>query len=125
MRMWFKAADGYTCKTRNDPHWEINRINSLRTSNADVLLSYAIIGSDNVLSPDRRQAIMWTNAEILLNGSWKQVSKKLSSKWTIFIQEMYFLNVVWKIALFVSASMCWRKSLFALEDPLSFLASIA
>ena len=28
----------------------------------------AIIGSDNGLSPDRRQAIIWTNAEILLIG---------------------------------------------------------
>ena len=27
-----------------------------------------IIGSDNGLSPDRRQAIIWTNAGILLNG---------------------------------------------------------
>ena len=28
-----------------------------------------IIGSDNGLSPGRRQAIIWTIAEILLNGS--------------------------------------------------------
>ena len=27
-----------------------------------------IIGSDNGLSPDRRQAIIWTNAEIMLIG---------------------------------------------------------
>ena len=27
-----------------------------------------IIGSDNGLSPSRRQAIIWTNAEILLIG---------------------------------------------------------
>ena len=30
-----------------------------------------IIGSDNGLSPDRRQAIIWTNAGILLMGPWK------------------------------------------------------
>ena len=29
-----------------------------------------IIGSDNGLSPGQRQAIMWTNAEILLIGPW-------------------------------------------------------
>ena len=29
-----------------------------------------IIGSDNGLSPDRRQAIIWTNAGILLIGPW-------------------------------------------------------
>ena len=28
-----------------------------------------MIGSDNGLSPDRRQAINWTNAGILLNGT--------------------------------------------------------
>ena len=30
----------------------------------------ATIGSDNGLSPDRRQAIIWTNAGILLIGPW-------------------------------------------------------
>ena len=30
----------------------------------------AIIGSDNGLSPGRRQAIIWTNAGIFLIGSW-------------------------------------------------------
>ena len=29
-----------------------------------------IIGSDNGLSPDRRQAIIWTNAELLSIGPW-------------------------------------------------------
>ena len=29
-----------------------------------------IIGSDNGLSPDRRQAIIWTNAALLLIGPW-------------------------------------------------------
>ena len=29
-----------------------------------------IIGSDNDLSPERRQAIIWTNAGILLIGSF-------------------------------------------------------
>ena len=29
-----------------------------------------IIGSDNGLSPDRRHAIIWTNAELLLIGPW-------------------------------------------------------
>ena len=31
----------------------------------------AIIGSDNGLSPGRRQAIIWTNAGILLIGPWE------------------------------------------------------
>ena len=59
-----------------------------------------IIGSDNGLSPVRRQAIIWTNAEILLIGplvyvseiqigiqtfSYKKMHLKMSSvKWRIF-----------------------------------------
>ena len=31
---------------------------------------HTIIGSDNGLSPGRRQAIIWTNAGILLIGPW-------------------------------------------------------
>ena len=42
-------------------------INSLRPSDAYICVGkLTIIGSDNGLSPERRQAIMWTNAGILL-----------------------------------------------------------
>ena len=60
-----------------------------------------IIGSDNDLSPGRRQAIIWTNARILLIGhleidfneifieintfSFKKIHLKMSSaKWRLF-----------------------------------------
>ena len=60
-----------------------------------------IIGSDNGLLPGRRQAIIWTNAELLLNGplgtnfseilieilsfSFKKMCLKVSSaKWSLF-----------------------------------------
>ena len=33
-----------------------------------IVSKHTIIGSDNGLSPDRRQAIIWTNAGILLIG---------------------------------------------------------
>ena len=36
----------------------------------------SIIGSDNGLSPGRRQAIIWTNAGILLIGPKEQISVK-------------------------------------------------
>ena len=43
--------------------------NSLRPSDAYTCVSkLTVIGSDNGLSPDRRQAIIWTNAGILLIG---------------------------------------------------------
>ena len=44
------------------------------------------ICSDNCLSPGRRQAIIWSNAGILLIGIY------------IFIQQNTFENVVWKMA---------------------------
>ena len=37
-----------------------------------------IIGSDNSLSPGRRQAIIWTNAKILIQTLWTNLSKILS-----------------------------------------------
>ena len=50
-----------------------------------------IIGSDNGLSPGRRQAIIWINVEILLIGNLNRNSY-------IFIQENASENVVWKMA---------------------------
>ena len=44
-------------------------VNSLRPSDAYICVgNLTIIGSDNGLSPGRRQAIIWTNAGILLIG---------------------------------------------------------
>ena len=37
-----------------------------------------IIGSDNDLSLGRRQAIIWTNAEILLIGPWETNFSEIS-----------------------------------------------
>ena len=47
---------------------KICRINSLRPSEALCISKLTIIGSDNGLLPGRRQAIIWTNAGILLIG---------------------------------------------------------
>ena len=71
-----------------------------------------IIGSDNGLSPGRRQAIIWTNAGILLNGplgtnfseilieilalSFKKMHMKVSSaKWRPFCLGLNGLNHKW------------------------------
>ena len=68
-----------------------------------------IIGSDNGLSPSRRQAIIWTNAGLLLNGplgtnfseiliriqtfSFKKMHLKMSSaKWRPFCRGLNVLN---------------------------------
>ena len=55
-----------------------------------------IIGSDNGLSPGRRQTIIWTNAGILIIGSLGTNFLNLNSK--IVIQENAFESVVWKMA---------------------------
>ena len=69
-----------------------------------------IIGSDFGLSPCRRQAIIWTNAGILLIGP-----SGTNRKSYIFIQENAFENVVWKIAAILprpqcvkTTGLCWR-----------------
>ena len=76
-------------------------VNSLRPSDAHMRGNLAVIGSDNGLSPSRRQAIIWTNAGILLIGplgtnfsenligiqtfSFKKLHLKTSSaKWRLF-----------------------------------------
>ena len=46
--------------------------------------SYTDIGSDNGLSPGRRQAIIWTNDRLLLNGPLEQTSVKSQSKFIHF-----------------------------------------
>ena len=67
----------------------------------------AIIGSDNGLSPGRRQAITWTNDGILLIGPLGTNFSEMLIKIHIFS----FKKIDWKCRLengghFVSASMC-------------------
>ena len=50
----------------------------------------AIIGSDNGLSSDQRQAIVWTNAGILLVGPWETNCNEILIKIKIFIEENSF-----------------------------------
>ena len=66
-----------------------------------------IIGSDNGLSPDRRQAIIWTNPGLLLIGPFETNSSEI----LIGIHAFSFKKIYLKLRLrngvhFVSASMC-------------------
>ena len=64
-------------------HW--GRVTHICNSNL------TIIGSDNGLSPDRRQAIIWTNAGILLIGPLgTNFSEILIENYNIFFQENAF-----------------------------------
>ena len=49
-----------------------------------------MIGSDGCLSPGRRQAIIWTNAGILLIGRLGKISVKSESK-VIYVYTNFFL----------------------------------
>ena len=63
-----------------------------------------IIGSDNGLSPGRRQAIIWTNAGILLIRPLG--INKLQWNLYISIQENALENIVWKMAAILSRPQC-------------------
>ena len=70
------------------------------------LVNWATIGSDNGLSPGRRQAIIWTNAGILLIGPlWTNLGEILIEIiyfLYIFIHVNAFKNVVWEMAVILS-----------------------
>ena len=71
------------------------------------VVKMTIIRSDNGLSPGRRQAIIWTNAGILLIGP----RGTNFSEMLIGIQTFLFKKCIWKCRLrngvyLVSASMC-------------------
>ena len=69
----------------------------MRPSDAYICIAnLAIIGSDNGLSPGRRQAIIWTNARILSSGPLG----------TNFIHENGFESVVCEMAAILSRPQC-------------------
>ena len=70
----------------------------------------AIIGSDNGLSPERRQDIIWTNAGILLIGPLgTNFSEILLKNSNIFIEENTFENVVCEMFFIPSRPQCFKE----------------
>ena len=67
-----------------------------------------IIGSDNGLSPGRRQAIIWTNAGILLIGP---SGTNFNQNSNIFIRKNAFESVVCEMASILSRPQCVRHTL--------------
>ena len=110
--------------------WLVTKyFNSLTEWRIYALLNWVIIGSDNGLSPVRRQAIIWTNAGILLIGplgtnfseiligiqtfSLKKLHMKTSSaKWRQFCLGLNELIVMtsWHGNSFRSISPLWGDS---------------
>ena len=85
----------------------------------------AIIGSDNGLSPGRRQAIIWTDAGILLIGPletnfsemWIGIQtfplrkihlKKLSAKWRLFCVGLNVLNFLQPSYVIANTGAWWN-----------------
>ena len=65
-----------------------------------------IIGSNNGLSPGLRQAIIWTNAGILLIGPIEtNFNEIFNQNSNIFIQENVFESIVCEMA----AILCWPQ----------------
>ena len=67
-----------------------------------------IIGSDNDLSPDRRQAITWTNAGILLIGALGTNLNEIFIK--MFIKKNAFEHVVCETVAILSRPQCVNSS---------------
>ena len=66
-----------------------------------------IVGSDNGLSPGRRQSIIWTNAGMLLIGPLATKFFEILIEINyIFMQEIAFWNVLWKMAAILSRPQC-------------------
>ena len=64
--------------------------------------------SDNGLSPSWQQAIIWTNAGILLIRPWgiNFSTILIAFRNNIFIQEYAFENVIWKMGAILSWPQC-------------------
>ena len=81
-----------------------------------------IIVSDNGLSPDRSQAIIWTNAGILLIGPLgTNFSEILNRNSNIFIQENAFENVVCETAAILSWPQCVNSSILKFQSRTQFI----
>ena len=69
-----------------------------------------IIGSDNGLSPGRREAIIWTNAEILLIGPLGTNLWNFNPNSYIFFQGNAFETVVCEMAAILSRPQCVKQT---------------
>ena len=70
----------------------------------------AVIGSDNALSPDRRQAIIWTNDGLLLIGPLGTNFSEIEIEILTFsFLENAFENVVYETAAILSRPQCVNR----------------
>ena len=85
-----------------------------------------IIGPDNGLSPGRHQAIIWTNAGMLLIGPEKQTSMKFYSEFIHFHSRKSISKCrLEKGGHFVSASMCFKGNWRGLHPAMNTMVTPA
>ena len=81
----------------NWPLWDLNHWDWVTHL---CIIKLTIIGSDNGLSPSRRQAIIWTNAGILLSGP-------LGTNFSEILIAIHISSFK-KMYLKLSSAICWR-----------------
>ena len=74
-----------------------------------------IIGPDNGLSPGRRQAIIWTNAEMLLFGPWGTNFGEISIGIQLFSFNKMHLTMSAKWRPFFSRPQCVKKHISVVQ----------
>ena len=88
-------------------------------------VNYTIIGSDNGLSPPRRQAIIWTNDGLLLirtfGRNFSEIAIKLQKN---FLIENTFENVSCKMATILSLLQCVKGLYIFLQCVICFAGDI-
>ena len=92
--------------------WVINNLTHWGRVTHICVSKITIIGSDNGLSPGRRQAIIWTNVGILLIGPLaNKLRWNFNRNSNIFIQENAFESVVCEMTATLSWPQCVNRLL--------------
>ena len=94
----FRLFLSCTCRTAGLTHW--GRMTHICVS------KLTIIGSDNGLSPGRRQAIIWTNGILLIGPLGTKLQWNLKQNSHIFIHENAFQNIVCEMATILFRPQC-------------------
>ena len=116
----------------NHHHWSLigeTRCCFLFWLNSWGWVTHKCVGSDNGLSPGWRQAIIWTNAGILLIGPLgTNFSEILIQIFNIFIKENAFESVVCEMSAILSRPQCvntlWPSDIIRRQGNESTLAQV-
>ena len=130
-RWWRHAWDTYLYVTlgnqsaaRISTEREINYLTHWGRVTHICVGNLAVIGSDNGLSPGRRQAIIWTNNGMLLIGPLGTNFSEISIEYSnIFIQDNAFESVVCETAAILSRPQCVNGMHSNMHSALTLIAN--